>query len=875
MKHPTPPTWINRLLEWVCEPKLLDSILGDLQEIYADRLLQHPTWKANVLYCFAALGFMRPFAWKKQNPSPINHLDMLKNYLKIAFRHLIKNKGYSAINIIGLTVSFACCLLIGLYVQNELSYDRYHEKHPRLYRMVNYMSGASFENGMAKVSELWAPEAQNTIPEIENTCRFVFYGQTLVTKGAEQYYENGGLFADSTVFDLFDWKLINGHPKQALTEPNTIILTRSLAEKYFPGQNPVGQTLNFDNESEMRITGVVEDIPTNSHFQFRFLVSLVSYDPPDQGNKWSRWLQYYSYVLLRPGTDPQEVADKVDAMLAQHLDEETSEAWRPQLQPIADIHLHSKLHREMSTNGDMSYIYIFSVIALFILLIACTNFVNLFTARATQRAKEVGVRKVVGANRISLIQQFLGESMLLTVLSAIIAAGLAHLLLRSINTALNRQLELNLWENGPLTLGLVAMTLLTGLLAGSYPAFVLSAFKPINVLKTSISSNSLVGRMAGLGRRDLLRKGLVVFQFSLATFLIIAALVITKQLDYIQSKNLGFNQDQVIYVPMSTPQTIQKAETIKEELLKIPGVLKVSASANRPGGSDYGVPYQAEGLPEDQQPPMRCLVVDEDFLDTYEMELAAGRSFSKDISTDSMAYLINEAAARQLGWENPLGQRLSMPAVEREPAPIIGIVKDFHYRSLHEPIAPLYFFMEKTWYSQFNLKLDANRIDETLALLEEAWIGIEPNHPFRYTFFDQSFGALHAADRRTGRIIRWFTFLAIFITCLGLLGLSTYTAERRTKEIGIRKVFGASAGQIWLLLSKEILVLVGASVVIATPIAWLVTSNWLENFAYNINLGVGIFLLAGVLAIGIALLTVGYRTMRSALSDPVDALRYE
>lgn len=873
MQHPTPPTWINRLLEWLCEPKLHDSILGDLQEIYENRLQHQGAWKAKLLYCFDALGFIRPFALKKRNRSPINHLDMFKNYLKIAFRHLLKNKGYSAINIVGLTVSFACCLIIGLYVQNELSYDRYHDKHERLHRLVYQSAGDNFTDGMAKVGELWAPEAEATIPEVENSCRFVFYGQTLVTKGSEQYYESGGLLTDSTVFELFSWKLLKGDPKSALTEPNTVVLTEQLAAKYFPGENPIGQTLNFDNETEMKVTGVVENIPLNSHFTYRFLVSMESYTPPDRGNKWSRWLQYYSYLLLRPDSDPKELEGKLDDMLAQHLEEDLSESWTPVLQPIADIHLHSKLHREMSPNGDRSYIYIFSIIALFILLIASTNFINLFTARATHRAKEVGVRKVVGANRRALIQQFLGESMLLTIISAIIAIGLARLLLSPINAALNKQLVLDLLNNVPLALGLIGMTLLTGILSGSYPAFILSAFKPINVLKSNTSN--FMGRMSGLGRRDLLRKGLVIFQFALATFLIISALVITKQLAYIQAKNLGFNQDQVVYIPMSTSQTIQKAETIKAELLKIPGVLKVSASANRPGGSDYGVPYQAEGLTDEEQPPMRCLVIDENFLDTYEMEIASGRGFSQNMPTDSNAYLINETAARQLGWENPLEHRLSMPAVEREAAPIIGVVKDFHYRSLHEPIAPLYFFMEKTWYSQFNVKLDAGRVDETLAELKEAWTAIEPNHPFRYTFFDQSFGALHAADRMTGRIIRWFTILAIFITCLGLLGLSTYTAERRTKEIGIRKVFGASVGHIWMLLSKEILLLVGASVVIASPIAWLVASKWLTNYAYNIKLGIGIFLVAGVLAIGIALLTIGYRTIRSALSDPVKALRYE
>lgn len=874
--HPSPPDWINRILEAICDPQRLEGIQGDLSELYEQRLEEKGAHRANWSYFFNALGFLRPFAWKKPNSTTLNHLYMFKNYLKVGFRNLNRHRGYTLINMLGLIISFTCCLLIGLHLQDELSFDRYHEKHERIYRIANHVAGASYENGIAKVSEPWAPEAKATIPEIEEACRFVFVSQSLFIKDDQQYYERGGLYVDPSVFNVFSWNLLEGEPEKVLAEPNTMVLTRSLAEKYFPDGNAVGESLTIDNEKVWKVTGIVEDVPENSHFTFNFLVSFDSYTPPDHGDKWVRWNQYYSYVLLKDSNAKAEVESKLDRMLDQHLEAELAEAYTPILQPIASIHLQSKLHREMSTNGDLSYIYIFGIIGFFILLIACSNFVNLSTARATHRAKEVGVRKVVGANRRSLILQFLSESTIVVAASALLAVGLTRLLLPVLNSFLHKSLQLDLFNNLYLLSGLILMVLFTGLLAGIYPAMVLSSFKPIQVLKGSGGNLfTFFKRGAVVNRGQFLRKGLVVFQFTIATFLIIASLVVSGQLQYINNKNLGFNKDQIINIPLSNPIDQTKLGPFKADLQDMPGVLKVSASANRPGGSDFGVPYEAVGLPDEQQPAMRCLVVDEDFLDTYEIQLADGRSFSAEIATDSNVYLINEAAAKQLGWENPLEQRLAMPAIEREPAPIIGIVKDFHFHSLHEPITPLYFFMEKTWFSQLNVKLDAKHINATLAAIEERWDQFDPSLPFRYTFFDQGFGALHAAERRTGKLISVLTLLAIFITALGLFGLTTYTAEKRTKEMGIRKVFGATWMDILSLFSKEVLVLVGIGVIIASPVAWVVSSNWLSNFAYNIGLGVGFFLLAAGLALSIAILTVSYHAWTSARRSPVVSIRHE
>lgn len=788
---------------------------------------------------------------------------MFKNNLKLALRVLWKNKTYSLLNIFGLALGFACCLLIGLYVQQELSYDRYHQKHERIYRLANQVTGSTYENGIAKVSGPWGIEAQRTIPEVESACRFLYFGTSVFRRGDVFAYESNGFFADSSALSMFTWPLIQGDPLTALRQPNHIVLTPALAERYFGEQNPMGQSITIDGE-EYQVSGLMAEVPDNSHFPVSFLVSMSTYSHPEM-NDWLRWNQFYTYLLLQAGTAPETVNTKLKVMLEQNLEAEQAEVNQPFLQPLASIHLHSKLHREMMANSDISYIYLFSIIALFILVIACFNFINLSTARAVHRAKEVVMRKVTGATRATLIRQYLGESFLLVGLSVVLALIVATLFLPQLNAFLHANLSFNWSDNFLLGSGLIVLTVLVGLLSGAYPAFVLSAFRPGKILKGSMS-------FAG---SPMLRKIMVVAQFTIAIFLIIGAMVISGQLDFIQHKNLGFNKEQVVVINLRDQESIRKAQVIKEELLALDGVQQATVSANRPGGSDYGVPYEAVGLPEDQQPAMRCLVIDPDFLDTYEMEIVAGRGFRADMPTDSTAYLINETAARQLGWENPVGQQLSMPAVEREAGPIVGVVRDFHFRSLQEPIAPLYFFMEKNWYSQISVRLRADGMEKTLAEIEQKWAAFEPGQPFAYRFFDEGFDSLHQAESRTATIIKWFTVIAIFITSMGLFGLSTYTTERRTREIGIRKVLGASVLSLLAMLSKDFLRLVIFGFLLAIPVAWLVTRQWLSNYAYRIEVGWQYFFIAGLLAILIAFLTVSYQSLRAALTNPVESLRSE
>ena len=790
---------------------------------------------------------------------------MFKNQLKIALRNLRRHKIISLINVIGLAIGMACAALILLYVRHELSYDRYHANKHRIYRLVSRVQGAAYE-AVAKVPGPWAIAAQKDFPEIEQIARFVFFNETLVRRGEKRFYENGGFYADSTVFDVFSFSLLQGNSETALTQPSSIVVTEAFAQKYFGNENALGQTLTFDNQNHYQVTGVMANVPATSHFTFDYLVAMASYTNPRRDN-W-QWLQFYTYVLLKAGASPQAVAEKFPALLRQNLEAEVATVYAPYLQPLTEIHLRSNLFREMQANSDVAYIYIFSAVAGFILLIACINFMNLSTARASTRAREVGVRKVTGADRWQLIKQFLGEAILISFAALLIALVCIDYLLPVFNTLANRQLTVNYFHDHFLLIGLLGMTLLVGVISGSYPAFVLSSFKPVNVLKGKLPSSSRVR----------LRQGLVVLQFAISAFLMIATGVVYNQLAFIQNKKLGFNEEQLVIIRIRDEAMRQKYETVKQAFAQHPNVVSVSASANLPGGSDFGIPYEPAGIPRDNIPPARILVVDHDFIQTFQMDLAAGRSFSKDHPTDATAaFLINEEAAKQLGWgDDPLGKMIAMPNIERESSPVIGVLKDFHFRSMREKIGPILFFIATPdWYSVFSVRLGPENVSETLAFLERQWAAFDPTHPFIYTFFDESFAQLHQAERQIGELLRYVSILAILIACLGLFGLAAFTAEQRTKEIGVRKVLGASVGSVTLLLSKDFTKLVLIGFIVAAPLAYYAMDRWLQDFAYRIKIGWGVFVLSGLLALAVAWVTVSYQSIKAALANPVESLRYE
>ncbi len=792
---------------------------------------------------------------------------MLKNYLKIALRNLRKQKGHAFINVAGLAVGMACCLLILLYVQHELSFDQYHQNKDRLYRLATRIQGATFENGIAKVNGPWGVAIKKEVPEIGDAVRFVIVGQILVGKGEKRFYENDGLYADSTALRVFSFPILQGDARTALVAPNTMAVTRDFAQKYFGEENPLGQTLTLDNRTEYLITALLDNVPSNSHFTFDFLLSLAGFQHPQRDN-WIQWNQFYTYLLLKENVPPQTVEAKIPAVLRKGMGEEAAARFAPFLQPLAKIHLYSQLFREMAPNSNVAYIYIFSSVALLILIVAAINFINLSTAQGSRRAKEVGVRKVLGSLRQQLVGQFLTEAILLCVFAVVLAISLAEFFLPTFNTLVNTNLEIAWRNNALLWLAVLGLTLLLGGLAGSYPAFALSAFQPVHALK---------GQAGGTTKKSALRNGLVVFQFALSAFLLMATGVIYRQAQFIREKNLGYHPEQILTIPMQNPALARDYETVKHELLQHPNIVAVSASANLPGGSDWGIPTQPEGVPPEQVPPMRMLVGDHDFLNTFQIELAQGRGFSKELASDSTsAFIINEEAARQLNWKDPLGKMIAMPAIQRQAAPVVGVMKDFHFRSLHERIGPLLFFIPRVdWMTMFSVRIRPENIPETLRFLEEKFKQLDPSHPFTYTFFDERMAQQYENEMRLQSLSAYAAGLGMFIACLGLFGLVSFATAQRTKEIGIRKVLGATTSGIVSLLSQETVRLVIIANLVACPVAFFIMQRWLQNFAYRTEMSPLVFALASLFTIFLALATVGYRSIKAALANPVEALRYE
>jgi putative ABC transport system permease protein len=792
---------------------------------------------------------------------------MLKNHLKIALRHLRKHKGHTLINISGLALGMACCLLILLYVQHELSFDQYHQNKDRLYRLATRIQGATFEEGIAKVNGPWGIAIKKEVPEVEETVRFVIVGQILVGKGEKRFYESNGLYADSTALRVFDFPMLQGEGRTALVAPNTMAVTRDFAQKYFGEENPLGQTLTLDNRTEYLITALLDKVPSNSHFTFDFLLSLSGFTHPQRDN-WVQWNQFYTYLLLQENVSPQTVAAKIPAVLQKGMGAETAARFSPFLQPLPRIHLYSHLFREISPNSDVAYLYIFSSVALLILIVAAINFINLSTAQGSHRAKEVGVRKVLGSPRQQLVGQFLTEAILLCVFAVALAISLAEFFLPTFNALIDRNIEITWRNNALLWLGALGLTLLLGGLAGSYPAFALSAFQPVSVLK---------GQAGGPPKKSLLRNGLVVFQFALSAFLLMATGVIHRQTQFVRGKNLGYTPEQIITIPVQSPALARDYETVKSELLQHPNLVAVSASANLPGGSDWGIPVQPEGIAPEQAPPMRMLAGDHDFINTYQVQIAEGRNFSKEFAGDSTnAFIINEEAARQLKWDQPLGKMIAMPAIQREAAPVIGVVKDFHFRSLHERIGPLLFFIPlPDWMTTFSVRIRPQNIPETLKFLEEKFARLDPSHPFTYSFFDERMARQYQSELRLQSTSTYAAGLGIVIACLGLFGLVSFATAQRTKEIGIRKVLGATTSGIVGLLSKETVRLVVIANLVACPAAYFIMQRWLQDFAYRAEISPAVFASACLLTLLIALLTVGYRSIKAALANPVEALRYE
>jgi putative ABC transport system permease protein len=808
---------------------------------------------------------------------------MLINYLKIAWRTLRKQQGFSFINIFGLAVGLACCMLIMLYVLDELSYDRYNEKADRIYRVQSDIKFGGNDMHFAVSPDPIGPTLKKDYPQVEQFVRLHHRGTWSVKRTGEptNLREDNITFADSTLFDVFTLPLISGNPKRALAEPNSVVISESAAKRHFGAQNPMGQPLIFDNNRTFKVTGVMRDMPTNSHFRSDFFISMLNDD-----YSWGQWLSnnHHTYILLKPRTDPVAFAKNFETVIQKYVGPQamqmlgsTMEQFRKAgnslnywLIPLTDIHLHSKQQIELAPNGDIQYVYIFSAVALFILLIACINFMNLATARSANRAKEVGVRKVMGSERQQLVGQFMTESILTTTLAMVLALIIVAAALPGFNTIAAKELAIGQLVSPYYLPLLIALPIVVGLLAGSYPALFLSSFQPITVLKGKINVSF---RSAGL------RSGLVVFQFMMSVILIVGTIIIYRQITFIQTKNVGFNRDHILTVH-GVYAIGKQAETFKQEVLRLPGVINGSISgylptpSNRSDNSFYAVGQSDmnKGVNMQNWP------VDYDYLKTMGMKLVKGRDFSKEFGADSSAIILNEAAVKVFGFKDPIGKRIwdfdDPKLTTRRTFTIIGVVKNFHFESLRRNIGALSMILDPN-SGAASFRLSSADIPALIKQIEAKWKQIAPGQAFSYQFMDDSFDDMYRAEQRIGTIALTFAGLAILIACLGLFGLAAFMAEQRTKEIGVRKVLGASVTSIIGLLSKDFLKLVFIAIIIASPVAWYAMNQWLKDFAYKIDIEWWIFALAGLLAIGIALLTVSFQSIKAALMNPIKSLRSE
>ncbi len=878
---PAPPRRADQLLELFCAPHLLEEVQGDMHERFHKRAAAFGGSYARRQYWLEVLGFLRPvFLKRKQKEySPPNSIDMLQNYFTVALRNLQRHKVFSFINILGLAIGLACCITIFLFVRDELRYDSFHTRGDRIYRIVNHTTSDGNQRQMASTPPAWGVTMKEVFPEVQQTVRFFNLREQLVRHENKKFFEKGFLLADSTVFDVFTLPFVLGNPKEALNGPNSLVISESIARKYFGNGNPLNREMTVAGSLKFRVTGVMKDLPAYSHLRINAVGSmkaLLQWVEPARMESW-RWQMMYTYILLPPGQNPAGLQAKLPAFLKQYAEPKLEGGhYEGHLQPLTDIHLRSaELEFNMAETGDIRYVYAFSFIALFALLIACFNFMNLSTARSAQRAKEVGLRKVIGADRRQLVGQFLGESVLLALISLVVALVLVLIVLPAFNSWTEKNLSVSAILNPVGMAALIGVALLVGLLAGVYPAFFLSAFRPVRVLKGNLN----LGSKGSYSFRQVL----VVLQFAVSTALIIATGVVFSQLQYIGNQNLGFNKEQLVYLPMRTEEMQRDYKAIEQELLRNPNITSVSAGYGVPGGAFAGdginLPNRAD------QYSTNMFLVDPNYIPTMGIKLVAGRNFSEQFATDEEeAFIVNETAVRELGWgtpQNALGKEVywekwggdTLNPIKR--GKVIGVVKDFHVKSFHQKIDRLVLHIFPEAFSEYVVRIRPENTAATLNFLQEKWTKLAPDWPFEYKFLDEEFAKQYRSEQIFGKLFGVFTSLSIFIACLGLFGLASFAAGQRTKEIGVRKVMGASVGSIVTLLSKDFLKLVGLAFLMAAPLAWYFMREWLQNFVYRVEMGWWIFAAAGVLTVLIALLTISFQSIKAAVANPVKSLRSE
>jgi putative ABC transport system permease protein len=793
---------------------------------------------------------------------------MIRNYFKITWRTIKRHKGYSLINISGLALGITCCIFIFLYIQDELSYDKFHDNAEDIYRVTYRMTVTGQPIHYTITPTPLASALLHKFPEIESAVRLFPNRERLIVHiGDSSYFEEQLFFTDMSFFDVFSFPLLQGDPDSALDEPFSLVVTEEVALKYFGEEGALGKTLTIDTgfrSNDYTITGVVQSLPSNSHFRFNLLTTFSSMDARWQQllTQWSTYVAY-TYIRLRDKALPELLQAKLPGFLKESVHDDTNpEAF---LQPLTRIHLHSNLYPELEANGNIVYVYLFSAVAFLILLIASINYVNLATARSATRAREVGMRKVLGASRKQIMGQFWGEAALLTFLSFLLSVCLIEILKPHFTHLTGREWTgwslNNLWVLALFSL----IAFLTGIISGSYPALYLSGFRTDEALKGK--------QKAGVINSNL-RKSLVVFQFGVSVVLILCTFIANRQLKYMKTKELGFQQDHIVVIPIHGSGLNQSYETIKDELLKNPQIISACATLRVPGRGFGSRPIQPEGAAENESIHMSDLWVDHDFVKTYGLKIEDGRDFSRLHETDvNEAFLLNETAVRKLGWDSAVGKRLVWNSIKE--GTVIGVVEDFHYRSLHRAIDPLLIHIQPGRYLYFSVRIKPENIQETLDSIRSLWQRFNPGFPFDYFFLDDHFDQLYKGEDRLEQLFESFALLAVFIACLGLLGLTAFSAEQRTREIGIRKVLGATVPNIVLMLSREFMILVLISNAVAWPIAFFVMNRWLRGFAYRTNMCLWFFILSTLMTLFITLVTVSYQAVKAALANPIDSLRYE
>ena len=792
--------------------------------------------------------------------------DLLWNYLKIGIRNIKRYKGYSSINIIGLSVGLACVILISMIILHEVSFDNFHVNKERVYRVYTQVNRPSGTVQIAPVMFPFAPVAEERIPEIKKALR-ISQSTQLLTYGEKQFYESI-FYADESLFKVFTIELKKGNPSTVLSEPNSLVISEKLAAKFFEDENPVGKTITIQNTDDYKITGVFSEIPSNSHFQTDLFASASSFNE-NNFTRFDRWTSFgndYTYVLLNENSSPNDVEEKMNSILIDFLDDEVKSRYVLHLQPLNEVHFTTSLIYDYAETTPVKYLIVFGTIATLILLVACINFINLTTARSARRNKEVGIRKVIGARKFQLVKQFLSESFIITVISFVVALVLVKFTLPELNTLVRTQIPYSLIFQWDYMFIFVGLLIFCALAAGGYPAFILSSVRPVNAIKNSLSK----------GRKGYhLRSILIIFQFGLSAFLIIGTYSVYNQINFMASKDLGFKTEEVIVIELSGENLIEKGNSIKNTILNNEGILSAAFSigtpASRSARTSNIIP---QGKTREDEIHMQVLEIDYDFIETLGINVIKGRSFSKEYSGDKEAsIIINETAAKKLSYDNPIGKVIQIGGEEKQT--IIGVFGDFHYSSLRTEIAPSVFVLEPEGNRFLTVNFSTKNIVETVDQIKEAYKQVVPQYPINYYFMNERIENFYRGEKTVGKLLVTSTLLAILISCIGIFGLVSFIAEQKSKEIGIRKTLGASLANIVVMLCKQFIKLVVLSNIIIWPLAYLFSDWWLNNFPYKTDISYFIFGATLLVTIIITIFTVGYHTIKAALSNPVEALKYE